>query len=98
MVWIKWVLFLLFKSAIELPFVVAGPVALACHYLGIGFVRLDSDTFFAGAWLCTLFSLVALPDWIYTLLMPWVEGTGNFPVWAEESQPFARKHETSGAF
>ena len=92
MVWIKWVLFATFKSVIEIPFILCGPIALIAYWTGWDFAGLGlSQDSTVGCFICCVFSIPCTIDWIFSIFMPWIGGTGDsFPVWWEDADAFGR--------
>jgi hypothetical protein len=85
--WFRWTFFVLFKTAIEMPFVICGPVALiACYVFGYDFADIKSSELAKkGAWLMTiLFSHFCFYDWMRSVLLPWFDNSENFPIWWED--------------
>lgn len=94
--WIKWGFFVLFKMALDGPFIIAGPIALLACWLGIWNPIGESATGQAGAWLCLFFCFFCIPDLISSVLVPWIGGGPGFPVWWENASPWARKGAKKG--
>jgi len=94
---LKWAIFLLFKSAIELPVIVFGPLALIGLWVGWDFAALEDRTVITAvvttktAFFCCLFCIVCIPDWIVTILLPWKGGQDCFPIWWEDDQSLLEK-------
>ena len=82
----KWLLFLLFKSVIELPFVIVGPVALIGLSMGWDFWDMKEavEAHTNGVLICCLITPFCLYDWTMSFLLPWRGGGRAFPVWWED--------------
>jgi len=90
--WFKWMVFVLINATISLPFIIAGPVALLGAMTGHDIFKIKSNTpYMYGAALCLLISTFAIPNLIYTLLLPWRGGNGTLPMWHEFTMPWAAK-------
>jgi hypothetical protein len=90
--WLKWILFVLVKLLIYGPVIIFGPVAVLGYMLGFDFAQITKgDTHQTGcAILCTV-SLFAMPDLLFSLLVPWKGGGSDLPTFWEDVPPFARR-------
>lgn len=76
--WIKYVIFVIFKTCLTLPFVIGALIPI--------FITLGNDTAKQGAIICIPISIFLFYDWLRSILLPfWLSDPwkSKCPVWWE---------------
>jgi hypothetical protein len=85
-IWFRWILFIIFKSIIELPFIISGPIILISMYLYFFNGPPEAiDKHIIVIWFVTLIcSHIAMIDYFISITMPFKQyNFFNFPIWWE---------------
>jgi hypothetical protein len=91
--WIKWILLLIFKLAIDIPFIIIGPIMAILQWRG-----LVHNNPIEGIFIACVFCLFIIPDLFATIRAPWKGGGRDLPVYMEDCVTAKETREDRGRY